>query len=336
VICVSIAWLCGASRALALETPPAPAERVRLVYDLGVDCPAPDALARELDARLGPGWQAPPNELARTITISEEVLHEHYTVRVEYTDASLRRVTREVNANTCDEASSMTAVVVTIAIDALARERATPPPEVAPNTPVTPPPTPPGKSMQAPAEPRAAAQPRHPSFVHEAGLRFGVTSGFGTRAALGPGAEWGMVRPSGFAIRAALEARTTGNAPAADARARFSAVTARGDVCIVALKLTPLLGIPVCGGLEAGVLWAKGVTAPPAVTTTRASTVPWVAGLVTPRLRIATARAYAELVPELRLPFVGHTFTFESPERQVYTLPPAAFGVALAAGVRFQ
>src|SRR3954464_3714505 len=60
---VGLAWTSPAAAAQTSSTPP---ERVRRVYAPGPDCPTPAALERELDARLGPGWRAHPDELART------------------------------------------------------------------------------------------------------------------------------------------------------------------------------------------------------------------------------------------------------------------------------
>jgi hypothetical protein len=335
-----------------------------LSYASGVDCPTPEALERELDARLGTGWQAPPNEIVRAMTITEEADGASHSVRVDYEDGQHRQVSRRVSASTCEEALSMTAVVVAVAIDALTRERESPnvaaAPAAAAAAPAAASPTAASPTAALPAAATPAAPGRPPAvpatstpasevppesvpeptaertvFVHEAGLRFGVSAGFGTGPAYGAGLEWGMVERSGFAIRAALEGRTTGSVPAADARARFRAATARGEACFFAPTLTRSLSVPLCAGLEAGVFWAEGVVAPPAVTASEPSFVPWVAGLVTPRLRLATPSAYVELVPELRIPFVGHTFTFEAPERLVYEVPHLAFGGSIGAGLRF-
>jgi hypothetical protein len=328
-----LAGLAWTRRAPAVEGSSAPTDRVRLVYALGVDCPTPSALERELDARLGAGWQASPDELARTITVSEELAREDHAVRIEYSDGSGRPMARQVNARTCEEAASMTAVVVAIAIDALAHERETAQSAPVPHASTRTSDVPLRPAVTLPSEPA----PQLPSQrrVHEGGGRVGISSGFGTRAAWGAGVEWGLVGRSGFALRASLEARTTGNAPAADGRARFSAFTARGEACIAALRLAVWFSLPLCAGLEAGALSAEGLLSPPTVTAPGSSVVPWVAGLLTPRLRLGTIHAFVELVPELRLPFTRHTFTFETPERVVFSIPPLAVGVSLAAGVRF-
>jgi hypothetical protein len=145
-----------------------------------------------------------------------------------------------------------------------------------------------------------------------------------------------MVDPNGVSVRAAIEGRNTGNVPANDGRARFRAFTARGEFCFVSLALSSYVHVPLCGGVEAGVLWAEAVVAPPQVTFTRSSYVPWVAGLVVPRLRLTNERAFVELMPELRVPLVGHTFLFASPERTAHEIPLFAWGAALAAGARFR
>jgi hypothetical protein len=307
---------------------------VRLVYARGADCPTPAALERELDTRLGPGWQAQPDELARTIAVTEELAREDHAVRIEYSDGSGRPVTRSLSARTCEEAAAMTAVVVAVAIDALAHERETAQSAAALHESVVAPAVPPAPAPM-PSAPALIPKPHSTPFVHEAGLRFSVSTGFGTGPAWGAGGEWALIGRSGFAVRAALEARTTGSVPAADAHARFSAFTARSDVCAPTLRPPRWLSGRLCAGLEVGALKAEGVLSPPAVTAAQPSTVPWVAGLVTPRLRLGTTHAFVELVSELRFPFTRHTFTFESPERRAFAIPAVAFGVSLAAGVRF-
>jgi hypothetical protein len=157
----------------------------------------------------------------------------------------------------------------------------------------------------------------------------------GPRAALGVGAEWGLVVDRELEVRATLEGRDTGDVPAADGRARFRALALRGDVCVATLHLAAWAGVPVCAGLEGGVFWAEGVHSPPAVTLEQSRYVPWVAGLLTPRVRLATWRAFLELVPEIRVPFGGHRFVFEQPVRTAYSTPDIAFGVSLGAGIRF-
>ncbi len=312
----------------------APAERVRITYRLGTDCPAPDAFERELDARLGSTWKAAPDELARLFVIEETPSGDIRVVRMEYEDEDGRTITRSVSAPTCDEALSLMAVITSVAIEAQRRKAA---PKSAAARETTPP-------VSRPEKPTPRVQPTtvvdtdvaspH-TFEHEAGLRFLLSSGFGTRAALGAGAEWGLVVDESFEVRAAVEARDTGTVPADDARARFRSLTARGDVCVATLRLTSWLGVPLCAGLEAGVLWAEGVPSPPTVASVRSSYVPWIAGLVTPRVRLSGLRAYLELVPEIRIPFSGHSFLFEAPERTAYQTPDIAFGASLGAGLRF-
>jgi hypothetical protein len=288
----------------------------------------------ELDARLGPTWKAAPDELARNLSIVESASGDLRVVRMEYADEDRRTIARAVSAPTCAEALSMMGVITAVAIEAQ-RHEAAPKSAAARET------TPPESTVQVTAPQAAVPTKRanavaHPAALqHEAGLRFGVSAGFGPRAALGAGAEWGLVVDEQLELRAALEARDTGNVPAADGRARFRSLVARGDVCVATLRLAAWAGVPICGGLEAGVLWAQGVHSPPAVTFERSREVPWLAGLVTPRVRLSSLRAYLELVPEIRVPFGGHTFLFEEPVRTAYRTPDFAFGLSLGAGIRF-
>ncbi len=322
----------------ASEPAPAPPERVRISYSLGADCPPPTAFEAQLDERLGSAWKAAPDELARTVTITTTAGENGTGLQMEYEDGAGHAVSRSVNAATCSEALALMAVITAVAVDAQLRE---PAPSAAPTTPATPAtaaPAPPvvAKAAQRPAPQPASERPREAAFVHEAGLRVGVTSGFGSRVAFGLGAEWGLVGQNGFAVRVAVEGHNTGGVPASDGRARFRALTGQSVLCVATLSLTSRLGVPLCAGLEAGVLSAEGVIAPPAVTFEESSVVPWVAAVLSPRLRLTGGRLFMELVPELRFPLVGHTFLFENPTRTAYEIPPVAFGAALTVGVRFR
>ena len=325
-----------AAPASADDAPPPPAERVRITYSLGTDCPAPGEFERELDERLGSGWKASPDELARNVTITATAGAQSSIVAMEYQDSDGRKLSRTVSAGTCSEALAVMAVITAVAIDA--QVRATAPSEPSPEASSDPPPRPPQGPAPTPtaAPPVAPPAPAGPIFVHEAGLRLGVARGFGNGAAFAIGAEWGMVSESGFAVRAGAEGRDTGSVPALDGRARYRALTAHTDVCPLRLPLTSYLAVPLCAGVEGGVLWAEGVIAPPSVTFTRASYVGWFALLVTPRLRLTGSRVFAELVPELRVPLTRPVFAFTNPDRRVYGIPGLAVGATLTAGLRFR
>jgi hypothetical protein len=312
----------------------APTERVRVTYALGADCPPPDAFEAELDARLGPTWKAAPDALARNLSIAESVAGDLRVVRMQYDDDDGRTLTRAVSAPTCAEALSLMGVVTAVAIEAQRRE-------AAPKSRAARESSPPKRDARAavaqtplPTK-RANAVARALTLEHEAGLRFGVSTGFGPQVALGAGVEWGLVVDRRLEVRAALEGRDTGNVPAADGRARFRSLALRGDICGATLRLVAWAGVPLCAGLEGGVFWAEGVYSPPAVTAARSRYVPWLAGLLTPRVRLSGLRAYLELVPEIRVPLGGHTFVFDQPVRTAYRTPDIAFGLSLGAGVRF-
>jgi hypothetical protein len=340
--CVLLAWA-GDVRAQAAEpsaTPPeaaAPPERVRVSYALGPDCPLPETFEAELEARLGTGWKAAPDELARTLSITATAEGGVHVVRMDFQDRTGRPITRSAHAATCAEALHLMALITVVAIDAQVGEpRAsaaeTPKPaseRACPACPAAPP------CREKPSAKARSPEPE-PRFVHEAGLRFGAATGFGPGLAFGSGLEWAITNENAFGVRVALEGRSTGSVPAGDGRARFNAFTARGELCFVTLSLSSLAKVPLCGGLEAGALIAEGVSAPPAVTFTRASRVPWVAGLLAPRLRLTGARVFVELMPEVRLPLIGHTFLFAFPQRTAHEIPVLAFGAAVATGARFR
>jgi len=318
--------------AAALGAAPA---RVHVTYALGSDCPPPDVFEAALDARLGSTWKAAEDEPARNLSIVESASGDLRVVRMEYADEAGRTITRSVNAPTCAEALSMMSVIAAVAIEAQRQQKTAPksaaarqtaPPERGASEPVL--------RTETPTQPdNGVAQPL--TLEHEVGLRFGVSTGFGPRAALGVGAEWGLVVDHQLEVRAALEGRDTGTVPAADGRARFRALAVRGDACVATLRLAAWAGVPVCAGLEAGVFWAQGEYFPPTVTSAQSRYVPWIAALVTPRVRLWSFRAYVELVPEIRVPLGGHTFVFDQPVRTAYATPGVAFGLSLGAGIRF-
>jgi len=330
-LCVSI------DVAGAAEPAPVP-ERVRISYTLAADCPAPEAFEQRIDTRLGAAWKAEPGEAVRTFAIVATSSAAGASVSLEYQDREGRDIARSVEAKTCAEALDVMAVITAVAIDAQTREpeKAATPPSEEPPAPASAAPPPPAKEPTPALQPEPApARPPGPAWIHELGARASIASGFGPRVAYGVGVEWGLVAPSGMAVRAAVEGRDTFEVPANDGRARFRALTGRGEFCPFALRLARFFGVPLCAGLEGGVLWGDGVVAPPAVTFETTSPTPWFAVLVTPRLRFAEGSLFAELGPELRFPLIGHTFVFQNPERIAYEIPHVAFSGALSAGFRF-
>jgi hypothetical protein len=302
-------------------------------YALGADCPAPEVFEAELDARLGTGWKAAPDELARTVSITESAGESGHVVRLDYQDRTGRSIARTTTAATCAEALHQMALITAVAIDAQVPEPTTSAEPVPSATPAVAPAACPVCPVCEPKAPPPA--PSAPPLVHELGARVSGGTGFGSSASLGLGAEWGLVAASGLELRVAVEGRNTGDTEAGDARASFRAFTLRADGCFAALALTRTLSVPLCAAMEGGVLWAEGILTPPALTFTRSSVVPLVAGVVAPRLRVATRDVFFEGTPELRVPFIGHTFWFENPRRKAYEIQDLAFGVALSAGARF-
>ena len=328
--------LAVASTARGGDEAPVPAERVRITYSLGPDCPTPESFEREVGARVGGAWKAEENELARTMTLTDSAGDGGHVMRLDYPDSTGRTISRSVSATTCEEALNLMVVVTAVAIDAQLGEPE-PMPDIAPPPPA--PATPAstaaeGSPAVVPAPPSPATEP--PAFVHEAGARFSAAGGFGPGVAIGFGAEWGLVGMSGFAIRAGADFRGTGDVEAADGLANFRAVTGRADGCFTLLRPAHWLGLPLCAGLEAGVLWAEGVVSAPAVTFSETSVIPWVAAVLSPRLRLSGDQAFVELAGELRAPLIRHTFLFENPEREAYSVPAFAFGAAFSIGLRFQ
>jgi hypothetical protein len=338
---VMLLGLAARARAEAPAAAPAPAagppERVRISYALGSDCPPVEQFEKELDERLGVGWKADPAELARSITISEIAGDQNRILELDYQDDEGRKVSRTVSAATCSEALAVMAVITAVALDAQVRPVATASePSAAPSGTPEAPSSPPATTANQTPTPIAPSPRSGPTLVHEAGVRLSVAAGFGSGPAFGLGGEWGMLARAGWALRAGADVRDTGSVPALDGRARYRVLTARVDLCPIRIPLTSALSLPLCAGLEGGVLWAEGVLAPPAVTFTQPSYVGWLAAVVSPRLRLSSEQVFAELVPDLRVPFARPTFVFTNPDRAVYGVPTLAFGGSLTAGLRFR
>jgi hypothetical protein len=306
---------------------------VRVSYALGSDCPAPALFEAELDARLGTGWKAAPDELARSVSVTESVGESGHVVRLDYQDRTGRSIARTTTATTCAEALHQMALITAVAIDAQVPE---PTPSAEPVPSAAPAVAPAACPVCPICEPKSPAPvPSTPPLVHELGARFSGGTGYGSSASFGLGAEWGLVAERGLELRVAVVGQSTGDTTASDGRATFRAFTLRADGCFATLALARSVSVPLCVGAEGGVLWAEGILAPPAVTFTRSSAVPVVSGVVAPRLRVATSRVFFEGMPELRVPFIGHTFWFANPQRKAYEIPDLAFGVAISAGARF-
>jgi hypothetical protein len=115
---------------------------------------------------------------------------------------------------------------------------------------------------------------------------------------------------------------------------RFQLFAGTLEVCPVRLGLTRSLALPVCAGVEAGVLRAEGKGGP-RVANPDTGYVAWVAAVLAPRLRLDLGRVFAELVAEERFPLVRREFKLRQSEQVIHDLPHVAFG-AVGASIVFR
>jgi hypothetical protein len=311
-----------------------PPERVRISYDAPAECPDQAAFEAGVSERLGRPWRAAPGELARTIRVVVTKEGGALVARMTFTDATGRPVSRTVSAQNCEEVVSGIALVTALAIQSQVfgeevAASAGPAPSAAP--------------AAAPSAPTAASPPPRPpptsrpsTWVHEVGLRFGVSSGLGPGLPIGVGALWGLgpISHPSF-VHVVADWYDTGTVDRGGSSVRFQLLAGRLEVCPVRLGLTRWLLVPACAGVEAGRLTAAGRERTDVVVHPRTVHIAWAAAVLAPRLRLELSRVFAELVAEERFPFVPWTFKFNRPQGDIHEIPNVAFGAVAAVGLRF-
>jgi hypothetical protein len=351
---VALALVAGAAVA---QTSGRPAEKVRVTYDASSGCPGSNAFLEQVRARVGAGWEAPPNELARTIEVRVTVGDERSVARIDFVDENNQPISRVVTAKTCDEVVTGIALVTALAIESRIAEAVgksepatataapaaseLPAAQRAPEEPkVTPAPAP--VPVQTPRE--ESGPPPHYDFgggvIASAGALPGITFGF--RGFVGVGWRGGPdLRIGGeFSNTGSVQSTVNGNTY----DSKFSLALGRASMCPLAFG-EALRFLP-CAGIEIGSISAKGFDASRSglqVEGGEASGV-WVAPFASLRADVTWEIFFAEAELSLAFPVLPpkRDFVFQrTPARgapptedKVHTIWPVSPGLALTVGLR--
>ena len=335
---------------------------VRLTYDVEANCPSEAEYLQRVGEHVKAAWLAQPGQFARPMHVHAQAVEGRWFARLMFEDEAGRAIVRTLDAASCDEAVSAIALVTALALeqDDLSAKREmsqqTPATAAAPLVevsrlaenaqhaplvmPVVTPPQTQETNTFKPKESDSKRKASQPSWLHGFGAGIGATRGIGLGIAtaanlfldIGGQAELSRVRLGFVGYRSGLdETQVPGFL------ARSWAVAARGQWCPWQARLTAALALPLCGGMEAGILGVRGQSDPSAAVRTKHSEVPWVVGFLSPRLRLADANFSMDLGPELRFSGVRRSFVVQygTVQEGAFEIPGFAFGGGLSLSVRF-
>jgi hypothetical protein len=351
----SVALALVASAAVA-QTPGRPAEKVRVTYEASSGCPGSDVFLGQVRARVGAAWEAPPNELARTIEVRVTGGAERSVARIDFVDENNQPISRVVTAKTCDEVVTGIALVTALAIESrIAEAVGKSEPATSTAAPVASG-TPAAQGAQderkvvAPAAPAPVRPPpEEPSapphydigggVVASAGALPGITFGFLGFVGLGWKGGPDLRIGGGLSNTGNVNSTVNGNAY----ESKFTLALARASTCPLAfggaVRFLP------CAGLEIGSISAKGFDASRTglrVEGGEASAV-WVAPFAALRVDVTWEVLFVEAELAFAFPVLPprRDFVFQrtapgSPatEDKVHTIWPVSPGLALAVGLR--
>jgi hypothetical protein len=358
---LTILFALGAGLAKA-QTPARPAEKVRVTYRGSAGCPDSIAFLEQVRARVGSAWEAPPNELARTIEVRVAGGGDRSVARIDFVDENNQPITRVVTAQTCDEVVTGIALVTALAIESRIAEavgKSEPPTAVAGGPAASaaePPKTQAPEASKAVVPPAVAEPVREPPEPPRAPPHYdiggGVIASVGALPGISPGFRGfiGLGWSGGPDFRVGGEFSNTGNVNSTvngnAYDSKFTLALGRASVCPIALgdkaRFLP------CGGLEIGQLKARGQSSTPAtglqVEGDTASAL-WVAPFVSVRGDVTWEIFFAEAEVSLAVPlspvdrdFVIRRTVHGNPTRdvedKVHTIWPVCPGVALNVGLR--
>lgn len=240
-------------------------EKVRVAYEASAGCPGSDVFLAQVRERVGTGWEAPPNVLARTIEVRVTGGGDRSIARIDFVDENQQPITRVVTAKTCDEVVTGIALVTALAIESRIAE-AVGKSEPAPATDSTAPASEVPGAERAPEAPNVLPSPLlkpapppqdepGPTPRYEVGA--GLLMSFGALPQIptfGFHTFLGLAWRSGFDVRVGFDQASSGIVQKVvnghEYQSSFSLNTFHASVCPLALGSTIRL-LP-CGGLEAG------------------------------------------------------------------------------------
>ena len=343
----------------AAQTPGRPAEKVRVTYEASAGCPDSGAFLDQVRARVGATWEAPPNELARTIEVRVTGGGERSVARIDFVDENNQPITRVVTAKTCDEVVTGIALVTALAIESRIAEavgKSEPATAAAPTAPQSQP----KPAEPAPEAPKVTTPPSEPTPVRTQPEKpsppphFDIGGGVATSLGLLPGVARGVRGFIGLGWSDGPDFRIGGDFLSAGDVASdvngnvyestFTIARGRASACPFALpgrvRLLP------CGGVEVGQLKATGQSA------TRPSGLQvdgdsasalWIAPFLSLRADITLGAFFVESEVSLAVPLspVKRDFVVvrtvpgaPAAEDKVHTIWPVSPGLALNLGLR--
>jgi hypothetical protein len=345
--------------AAAAQTPDRPIEKVRVTYQATGDCPTSESFMAQVRARVGTAWEAPANELARTIDVRVTGGAEKSIARIDFVDENAQPITRVVTASSCDEVVTGIALVTALAIESRIAEAVgksepaspssnepAPAPSATESSPAEAKPKTPSSSPPPTARPREAPSP--PPYYDFGG---GVIAASGAlpRVAVGPRAFLGFGWTHGPDVRlgadflrtAAVDTVVSGRSYSST----FRLILARASACPFAFGDT--VRILPCGGVEIGQLLGEGIDSNAqanglSVSGTEKGLL-WLAPFLGVRGDVGWNVFFAEV--ELSLAFAvsggGSNFVFQTKtasggvvDDTVHTVSPVTPGGALTLGLR--
>lgn len=341
-----------------------PAEKVRVTYQATPGCPGSDAFFEQVRARVGSGWEAPPNELARTIEVRVTGGAEKSVARIDFVDENKQPIARVVTAATCDEVVTGIALVTALAIESRIAEAVgkseAPMPAPAPQTTE--------RASEAPETTQRAAPvpvPAHvdredqsppPRFDVGGGARF--AAGALPHPAIGFAGFVGLGFPRGPDFRLGVDFSSTGSvetrsqaaaAAGLDSRyvSSFSLLLGRGTICPLAFGTVPRV-LP-CAGVELGRLHGEQVGSTGGglrIDPTEPQNLVWFAPFLAVRVDAEWDIFFVEIEASATVPVapIGRDFVFlttvpngqrsDQVSEKVYSIWPIVPGADLALGLR--
>lgn len=304
-------------------------EAVRFRYSGPPDCPDEAAFVAQVRRRTSRGTPASEGELARTFTAEVRSDANGYIGLIEFLDDAGAPVNRRVHGEQCEAVVSSLALIVALSLDASLKPEAAPTePAATPSVPLLPKPPVSAPPRQLRAAPRSAAK----------AIPVRGRIGIGTAYDSGLGG-WMLAlltqldRPS-YALRFAAHYEGHQRLVDTGRRARLRTIGVAASGCTFRFARGPWALAP-CVALDLGTLRAEGLREDRLVAA-GGRTIFWAA--LAAELRLAwepPAPLWLELQGTLSAPLVRHSFVFDNPPADVFTVPVLFGGVGGVVGVRF-
>jgi hypothetical protein len=326
-------------------------ERVRIRYDVPSACPAQSFFEGRVQTRLQGEWLASTSELARLLRVSAIPHGAMWYASLDFEDQTGRSVTRTVKGATCEEAVAAIALVTALAIESPGSEvsesrtgatesfvtGATVSAESAPGqTPAGP-----GQGKLSDSTRGQSSQATvHRPFSYEIGGSYLRTKGIGPRYANGAELFFGFSPdPTNSLIRVGFSLFDSGEDPTDISRvdARVRTVATRVQSCPLRLDFGNPISLPVCGGVELGLLHVRGSGDVPALVKGQTDQVFWLVPSLSLRLRGDIRALFVEVGPELRLFLTQRQFSVRYGDSlvQAFETPWCSLGLVATAGLHF-